>query len=165
MSSIDTRFAEFHAANPHVYAQLVSLARQAHRRGYRRIGIELLFSALRWRSMMRTTADEYGFKLNDHFTSRYARLIMAREPDLVGLFALRTLRAPTGTTDGNQHAHHRPQEAEMTDPTPVPNPDPQPDPGNTDPSELVEDLDPDDDVYDRISGLDLPDSDRPEQGQ
>ncbi len=91
--SIDERFAQFHADNPHVYDELVALARQAHSRGYRRLGIELLFSALRWRSMMRTTADEYGFKLNDHFTSRYARLIMTREPDLAGLFAVRTLRA------------------------------------------------------------------------
>ncbi len=89
---IDDRFAEFHAANPHVYAELVTLARQAHARGYRRIGIELLFSALRWRRMMSTTADFYGFKLNDHFTSRYARLIMTREPDLIGLFAVRALR-------------------------------------------------------------------------
>lgn len=92
--SIDERFIDFHTANPHVYAELVALARDAHNRGYRRIGIELLFSAIRWRRMMRTTADEYGFKLNDHFTSRYARLIMAHEPDLDGIFAVRTLRSP-----------------------------------------------------------------------
>ncbi len=90
--SIEERFATFHAANPPVYTELVALARQAHRRGYRRIGIELLFGALRWRRMMATTADAYGFKLNDHFTSRYARMIMAREPDLADLFATRTLR-------------------------------------------------------------------------
>ncbi len=91
---IDARFATFHAANPHIYTELVTLARQARSRGYRRIGIELLFAAMRWNRMMRTTADEFGFKLNDHFTSRYARLIMAREPDLDGIFALRSLRTP-----------------------------------------------------------------------
>ena len=90
--TIEERFIEFHRNNPHVYTELVVLARDAHRRGYRRIGIELLFAAIRWRRMMRTTADEYGFKLNDHFTSRYARLIMTREPDLDGIFAVRTLR-------------------------------------------------------------------------
>ncbi len=33
--------------------------------------------------------------------------------------------------------------------------EPAPDPGNTNPEELTEDLDEDDDVYDRISGADL----------
>lgn len=92
--SIDTRFAAFHEANPHVYDELVALARAAHARGYRHIGIELLFAKLRWDHMMRTRADRFGFKLNDHFTSRYARLIMEHEPDLAGLFRTRALRAP-----------------------------------------------------------------------
>ncbi len=90
--SIDERFFVFHHNNPHVYDELVVLARQLHGRGYRRIGIELLFGVLRWRSMMRTTADEFGFKLNDHFTSRYARLIRAANPDLDGIFATREIR-------------------------------------------------------------------------
>lgn len=144
--SIDTRFAAFHEANPHVYSELVTLARQLHARGYRRIGIELLFSVLRWRSMLRTTADAYGFKLNDHYTSRYARLIMTREPELAGLFALRSLRT------------RRPMEQDMTEPTAEPTNEPAddapaPDPGNTDPAELVDDLDPDDDVLDRICAV------------
>ncbi len=92
--SIDDRFADFHRANPHVYTELVVLARHAHRRGYRRIGIELLFCVLRWRSMMTTSADEYGFKLNNNFTSRYARLIMAEHPELAGIFSTRELRTP-----------------------------------------------------------------------
>lgn len=92
--SIDTRFQEFHAENPGVYTELCSMARQLKERGYRKIGIELLFAAYRWNKMMRTTADAYGFKLNDHFTSRYARLIMANEPDLAEMFKTRTLRTP-----------------------------------------------------------------------
>lgn len=92
--SIDERFAAFHDENPHVYTELVALARRAHARGYRRIGIELLFAKLRWDRMMQTRADAFGFKLNDHFTSRYARLIMEQEPDLDGLFRTRALRAP-----------------------------------------------------------------------
>lgn len=92
---IDTRFAAFHGANPHVYAELVTMARAARARGHRRIGIELLFAAMRWNRLMRTTpTDGELFKLNDHYTSRYARLIMSREPDLDGIFAVRTLRTP-----------------------------------------------------------------------
>lgn len=92
--SIDQRFHDFHEANPGVYAELVSMARQMKARGYHRIGIELIWSAYRWNRMMRTSPDEYGFKLNDHFRSRYARLIMAREPDLADFFQIRVLRTP-----------------------------------------------------------------------
>jgi cytochrome b len=90
--TIDARFADFHAKNPQVYAELARLARQAKKNGHHKIGIELLFAVLRWERMMQTTGDS-GFKLNDHFTSRYARLLMQREPDLDGLFETRAVRA------------------------------------------------------------------------
>jgi hypothetical protein len=92
MSTIDERFEAFHAANPDVYAELVRLARRAKARGHRRMGIELCFGALRWNRLMQTTG-ERGFKLNDHFTSRYSRLIQEREPDLDGFFETRALRS------------------------------------------------------------------------
>lgn len=90
--TIEERFEAFHAANPDVYDELVRLARRAKARGHRRMGIELCFGALRWNRLMATTG-ESGFKLNDHFTSRYARLLMAREPDLNGFFETRELRS------------------------------------------------------------------------
>jgi hypothetical protein len=91
--TIDERFCEFHAANPHVYDELVTLARRAQRRGHQRIGIELLFAIIRWRRMMRTVDPSSGFKLNDHYTSRYARLIMQQESDLDGFFETRRIKA------------------------------------------------------------------------
>ncbi len=90
--TIQARFDEFHAANPWVYDELAALARQAQKRGHSKIGIELLFAVCRWERLMRTTGSD-GFKLNDHFTSRYARLLMQREPDLRGMFETRGLRA------------------------------------------------------------------------
>lgn len=90
--TIQDRFEEFHAQNPHVYEGLVKLARQARQRGHDRIGIELLFAVLRWEHMMQTTG-ENGYRLNDHFTARYARKLMAENPDLDGLFETRRLRA------------------------------------------------------------------------
>lgn len=89
---IQARFERFHADNPAVYAELVKLARRAKARGQTRLGIEMLFAIVRWRRMM-ATVDPSGFKLNDHYTSRYARLIMEREPDLDGLFQTRTLKS------------------------------------------------------------------------
>jgi hypothetical protein len=90
-SHIDREFAEFHAANPHVYDELVMLARRARRAGTTRLGIGMLFEVLRWRHALRTRGDD--FKLNNNYRSRYARMLMDREPDLNGVFEIRELRA------------------------------------------------------------------------
>lgn len=90
--SIQERFALFHERNPQVYRHLVKLAHDAQERGFERIGIEMLWQVLRWEIAMRTR-DPSGFKLNDHYRSRYSRLLMAQEPGLSGLFETRRLRA------------------------------------------------------------------------
>lgn len=88
-SRIDRAFAEFHRSNPHVYQRLAEMARQLVARGHKRIGIGMLFEVLRWQSAIETTGDE--FRLNNNYRSRYARLLMDREPDLAGVFELREL--------------------------------------------------------------------------
>jgi hypothetical protein len=89
---IQTRFEAFHQANPHVYRHLVYLARLHARHGVKRLSIDYLYHAVRWRMFLKTRSTEL-FKLNDHFTSRYARLIEDLNPDLRGLFANRHLRS------------------------------------------------------------------------
>ncbi len=93
VATIDSRFAAFHAANPHVYQTLVAMARQALQNGHQRLGVRTLWEAMRWELMFQTRRPEGDFKLNDHFTSRYVRLIVAQEQDLAPLFELRRLRA------------------------------------------------------------------------
>jgi hypothetical protein len=89
--SIEQAWAAFHAANPHVYAQLVDLARLwVAKRPGRHLGIGMLFERLRWDLAMRTTGEP--LKLNNNYRALYARLIMEREPDLTGLFETRRLR-------------------------------------------------------------------------
>ena len=90
--TIEEAFWRFHGDNPHVYAELVMLARRWRRRSPgRRCGIKMLFEVLRWRSGMRTAGDE--FLLNNNYHSYYARLIMVSEADLAGIFELRALHA------------------------------------------------------------------------
>lgn len=88
----ERRFREFHGANPHVYLELVRLAREAKARGFRRFGVRTIWEVMRWNLAVRTIREEGDFKLNDHLTSRYARLL-DREPDLHGFFNLRELRS------------------------------------------------------------------------
>ena len=86
--SIQERFEAFHAAHPEVYAELVRLAREA--RGCRRLGVRALWERMRW-SLMIEREGEY--KLNDHFPSRYARLLAKEYPELGEMFEMRELRA------------------------------------------------------------------------
>ena len=92
-TSIQGKFETFHRLNPHVYSALVDLARQLRRRGHQTLGIGMLFEVLRWQYMMRTEDPASDFKLSNSYRSRYARLIMDREPDLAGVFNTKQLRA------------------------------------------------------------------------
>lgn len=83
--SIQERFEAFHVANPHVYGSLRDL-------GIRRSGVKFLVERLRWDYMMQTRGME-KFKLSNDFTSRYARLLMQREPALRGFFVTKELRS------------------------------------------------------------------------
>ncbi|MCT6980978.1 hypothetical protein M1697_23140, partial [Salmonella enterica subsp. enterica serovar Oranienburg] len=46
--TIREAFVRFHSQNPHVYDELVLLARRAMRSGASKIGIKMLFEVLRW---------------------------------------------------------------------------------------------------------------------
>lgn len=87
--TLDQQFDAFHAANPHVYSNLRRLALDAARRG-RKMGIKALYEVLRWQYSMNTTDDVSEFKLNNNYTSFYARLLMDQEPELAGYFETRT---------------------------------------------------------------------------
>lgn len=90
-TSISARFDRFHADNPHVYDRLVGLARQVRNRGMKQWSIQAAFEVLRYQALTTDTAEP--FKLSDNFRSRYARLIMDREPDLRGFFKTKELRS------------------------------------------------------------------------
>lgn len=95
-ATIQEKFEAYHAANPWVYRYLVHLANeyvdaQRSRGREPKIGIALLVERLRWEYNIRTVSDD-GFKISNDFRSRYARLMMDREPRLAGLFAIKELR-------------------------------------------------------------------------
>lgn len=87
--SPDAQFLTFHEANPHVYRALVAMARQLKAEGHRQYSIKGLYEALRFKWSLRTRGEPV--KLNNNHTSRYARLIMAMEPDLRGFFSTREM--------------------------------------------------------------------------
>ena len=90
---LDARFERFHADNPHVYRALVKLAREWRAKNPGKpCGVKMLWEVLRWQMMMTTETSE-EFRLNNSFTSRYARRIHAQESDLADFFETRELRS------------------------------------------------------------------------
>lgn len=81
------KFLNFHYANPHVYNRLRALALEMKRQGIDKYSMKGLFEVLRWEHALKTTGDV--FKLNNNYTSLYARGLMQNEPQLEGFFALR----------------------------------------------------------------------------
>ena len=90
--SITSDFEQFHAANPHVYNELVALCRQAKEAGRPKVGMGQLFEVLRWNRNIQS-GPSTEFSLNNNFRSRYVRLIRDQEPDLAGMFEVRKLKS------------------------------------------------------------------------
>lgn len=86
--TLTERFVDFHTRSPDVYRLLVSLARQwVKATGRKRLGVATLYERVRWEMAVATS--DADFKLNNDYRAFYARLIMATEPDLAGLFETR----------------------------------------------------------------------------
>lgn len=89
--SLFDRWRRFHETNPQVYDAVVEQARLAKSHGATRIGIAFIFERLRWLHMVSTQGDP--FLLNNSFRAFYAREVMENEPDLEGIFEVRTQKA------------------------------------------------------------------------
>lgn len=87
----DAAFEAYHAANPQIYEAVVRFSLELKRRGRWHLGMKAVFERLRWWSNVEATTGD-AFKLNNNWTSRYARLVMKNEPELTGFFETRARR-------------------------------------------------------------------------
>lgn len=90
-ASIDDRFSAFHHANRWVYQQLEAMTTDLITSGQTRVGMKMLIEVLRWRYFRQTFDTSSGFRLNNDYTSRYARLLLAAHPEWDGVFQTRAL--------------------------------------------------------------------------
>lgn len=91
-NTIQARFEAFDQANPQVWDAFVRFAEELLRRGYDHYSSDAVMHRLRWHFNVETTRDG-GFKLNDHFTSRYARKLARLDPRFESFFEFRRLKA------------------------------------------------------------------------
>lgn len=85
---LDVKFAEFHAANKHIYRWFVKFAKQAIDAGYERLGAHFIIERIRWQLTVETR-DAEGFKINNNWGAFYARMFMRDYPDYADFFATR----------------------------------------------------------------------------
>ena len=90
-ATIEERALDFHYRNPLVYQELRRLALTLYYRGHKHFGCKMLIEQMRWNWAERTS-DMSGFKLNNSYVAFYARLLMAQEPELAGVFNTRTTK-------------------------------------------------------------------------
>lgn len=85
----EREFRVFHGENPHVYDALRTICLELREKGITRFGIRTVWERLRWLSKFSTKHRANDYKLNDHHTRFYARLLMDQEPELKGFFETR----------------------------------------------------------------------------
>lgn len=89
--TLDEAFARFHEEHPEVYREAVRITRELVAAGHDRVGFGMVWEVMRWQRMLTTNDAASGWKLNNSYRSRMARLIMDREADLADVFETRAL--------------------------------------------------------------------------
>lgn len=91
-SQLEEKFLEFHAKHPEVYAALSRFSNQwRDRKGPdARLGIKMVIERVRWELAL--GAKDETPRLNNNHSAFYARLLMAQEPALEGMFMLKKQR-------------------------------------------------------------------------
>lgn len=95
-TELERRFAQFHYANPAVFAEIERKALSlADVEGRTRIGIAEIVEDIRYDVRFMTRPDQYpvhggkGFKLNNNFRAFYARLLIFRHSRLASVIGTR----------------------------------------------------------------------------
>lgn len=90
-SKIDAAFERFDADNPKVYQLFKRFAAEARAAGHKRYSSDAILHRIRWHVSVETIGCE--FKINDHFSSRFARKLIGDDASFAEFFELRTLKS------------------------------------------------------------------------
>jgi len=89
---IQHAFEGFHGSHPEVYELFKRFAWELRNAGQKRIGAKAVWERLRYETQV--NPERYsGFKLNNNFTSRYARRLIADDPSFRSLIEVRRLQS------------------------------------------------------------------------
>ncbi len=88
--TIDERFTAFHAANPHVFAEALRIARAWLDRGDRYISAKAILEVMRTSV---STTGEGGYRMNNDFSAPLSRALRAVEPRLADVMHTRRTKS------------------------------------------------------------------------
>jgi len=89
-SRLDRLFEEYDKEHPHVFRLFKTFALSLKKRGLKHYGAKAIMERIRWQVAFETGND--GFKINNNFTSRYARKLEREMPEFKGFFRKRVLK-------------------------------------------------------------------------
>ncbi|MBA3824527.1 MAG: hypothetical protein H0X24_11620 [Ktedonobacterales bacterium] len=84
--TLPERFREFDAQHPDVYEAFKYYAFQLHRRGVRHYGAKAIMEVIRYHTAVDGRDAKEAFKLNNSYTSLFARKLIGEMPLLFGNF-------------------------------------------------------------------------------
>lgn len=87
--AIQRAFEVFDADHPEVWTLFRRLAAEVRGRGWTRYSADALLHRIRWH--YHVEQGDAAFKINDHFSSRYARKLVEADPSYADFFELRRL--------------------------------------------------------------------------
>lgn len=91
-------FEQYDKENPQIWEAFKSVTLEAiHEKGFKNYGARGIFEIIRWKTATPNGND--GFKVNNSFTSDYARKFMNEFPQHEGFFRLRMQKAQRQTSN------------------------------------------------------------------
>lgn len=89
--TITEAFAKFHKENPKVYQLFKEYFFFLHKRkGWQRVGAKLIMERIRFEYLIITS--DPNFKINNNFTTHYARLFVKEHPEYKKCFVFRKVK-------------------------------------------------------------------------
>ncbi len=91
--SIKESFEAFDLANPEIYNLFEMKVMMAHKMGKKKVSSKLIINTIRWEVFLDSEDSNCNFKINDSYTSHYARKFATLHPGLANMFNFRNLRS------------------------------------------------------------------------
>ena len=90
---IQEQFRRFDADHPEIYEEFCQIARNLLHHGRSHYGSKAIFEVIRYHRALSGQSDTDPFKINNNYSSRYARKLMEEDARFRGFFELRELRS------------------------------------------------------------------------
>jgi hypothetical protein len=90
---IQEQFERFDQAHPEMYEAFRAIADDLLRRGRRHYGSKAIFEMIRYHRLLSGQDDNEPFKINNSYSSRYARKLIDEDERFRDFFELRELRS------------------------------------------------------------------------